>query len=88
MGTLHGDFHTSCIYLHVSENMVFKKVMVLIFKKRMFYTSMNIETQDYNKEAGMLAIIFFGYENNVLLLLEQFVQILLCIFFLFLTVRS
>lgn len=76
MGTLHGDFHTSCIYLHIFKNMVFKKVMVLIFKKRMFYTSMNIETQDYNKEAAMLAIIFFCYENNILLLFEQFVQIL------------
>lgn len=37
---------------------------------------MNTETQDYNKQAAMLAIIFFCYENNVLLLLEQFVQIL------------
>lgn len=43
-----------------------KKAMVLILKKGMFYTSMNVETENYNKEEAMLAIIFFCYENNFL----------------------
>lgn len=66
MGTLHGDFCTSCLCLHECKNRVFKKAIVLIFKKGMFYTSVNVETENYNKEAAMLAIIFFCYENNFL----------------------
>lgn len=60
--------------------------MVLIYKKGVFYTSMSIETENYNKEAAMLAIIFFCYENNFLPLWEQFVQIVSFLqFFSFLT---
>ena len=63
MGILHGDF---CPSLHECKNRVFKKAMVLILKRGMFYTSMNVETENYNKEESMLAIIFFCYENNFL----------------------
>ena len=68
--------------------MLKKSQEVLIFKKGMFYTSVNVETENYNKEAAMLAIIFFCYENNFLPLWEQFVQIVSFMhFFSFLTGR-
>lgn len=57
-------------------------------KKVVFYTSMNIETENYNKEAAMLANIFFCYENNFYHYEEQFVQTVSFLqFFSFLTGR-
>ena len=39
----------------------------------MLYTYMNVETENYNKEGDMLAIIFYCYKNNIYLV--QFIQI-------------